>query len=173
MSQPEKGSERPSMSIRNKVALRAVLGLFVIAALFLGWQFLSEFLQDPEIFEEADTAGMIAAVEERDNGSQVVIFTPEGEKMTSPGWTPGTREQTPAWIGDGDHLYFVADREERAFHIYRWIPGNDEVSRRSFGTSSITTPVTDFNDNPLSETTMLVRKGGTMSLLDLAEGSTE
>jgi hypothetical protein len=126
--------------ISRRMLLRFAIGLFALAALFFGYQWWRSYSQDPDLPAKADTKGMIAALLLHEDGAQAVVFEANGELRKSPGYTPGANDKELVWRPDGNRLFFMSDREDQAFHVYRWNLASDAVMRRSFGTRSQSSP---------------------------------
>lgn len=125
--------------MQKKLALRLILGLFAIAMLFLGYQWFKEYSKDPMALG-ADTAGMVAAIEFLEDGSRAVVFLPNGEKKTIPGWKAPEENSGIAWSPSGNRLFVSASRDQDAFNIYAWYPDKDRIEPRSAGSRSQSAP---------------------------------
>jgi hypothetical protein len=128
--------------ITQKMLLRTAILLFLGAAVFLGVRFMTDVRQgnfDPE--GHLDSVGMIAAIHYLPEGSQVVVFRPDGTMIESPGYVAGKQDREAAWLPGGERVFFSSDREENNFHLFRWKPGSDTVVRQTEGSSSHSTPL--------------------------------
>ena len=142
--------------------VRTVLILFAIAVIFFGYNSLAEWLIDPD-FGSTDTAGWIVAVEQLPDGSRAVMFTADGEKVDSKGYEAGTLDQDPRWRPDGNRVFFVSNRDDNQFNIYRWNPDKNRVVQRSRGSRAKSTPFYGPPDYPnLLESGMIVSAGYVM-----------
>lgn len=119
--------------ITRKSTQRIVIGLFALAALLLGYQYLRNLGTDTRpIFGGGDSTGFVAAVLEKDDGgSQVVLIKEDGTIMESPGYVAGATDREPAWPSDGRFLYFISDRDQGQSHVFRWAFKDGVVERRS------------------------------------------
>lgn len=120
---------------QQKLLLRLAIGLFAIAALFLGYQWFARIAQDPD-FGTTDTSEMLVAVEEIEGGSRIVLFKPDGEAVESPNYPEGAAEYSPVWRPDGQRVMFLADRDG-PFSVYRWNVARNRVERVSAGSRSV------------------------------------
>lgn len=116
--------------MNKKLTQRLAIGLFGLAGLFLFYRWFQTLGDDPD-FGTADTAGMIAAIEQTSGGAQAVVFQKDGVKRPVPGYKPGTTDREIVWRPDGNRLFVISDREANAFHIYRWNLATEKVERRS------------------------------------------
>ena len=142
--------------------VRTVLLLFAIAVVFFGYNALSEWLIDPDI-GSVDSADWIVAVEQLPDGSRAVMFKADGEKVDSKGYESGTLDENPRWRPDGNRVFFVSNRENNQYNIYRWNPSKNVVVRKSLGNRSKSTPYYGPPDYPdLLESGMIVSAGFVM-----------
>lgn len=116
--------------VNKKVAIRATVGMGVVALLLAGLNYLMNLGTDidPGTF---DSKGMIAALKQTKDGFQTVIVKPDGSVIESPGFVEGSSDLSPVWKLDGSRLFFVSDRDNREPHLFRWNPGRNVVDRRS------------------------------------------
>lgn len=128
--------------IARKLATRSAILLLVTAVLVVGYRWAIEQRGDFDL-APANTEGMIAAIELRDEGQQLVVFTRDGKKVGNAGYQNGIEDRDAAWSPDGNRIFFVSNRssvqnEERgAFNLFRWNPAaNSEPSQRTTGTIS-------------------------------------
>lgn len=157
--------------IRNKLALRIVVWLFAIAILFAVYQWYRGLGHDIDLPVKADTAGFIAAVERRDNGSIAVIFRPDGTKVEAPDYKAGAQDKEVVWRPDGNRLFFSSDRVDDSFNIYRWNTGRNTVERRSLGSRSQSSPNFSPFGPPSEQNKPLIIAGGFVLELDPKDGS--
>jgi len=141
-STPNSTSGSPQAKINQKLAVRTLGALFGLVVLFGGfrlWQHLSEDLGG---IGEADTRGMIAAVEFLENGQQAVLVDQDGNVVRNPGHKPGVIDRDLAWQPDGNRLFFVSDREGNGFQMFRWNPSKDggKVEIKSTGSRGKSSP---------------------------------
>lgn len=119
-----------------RLAKRILIGLFAIAALVLGYQYLRQLGEDPD-FGTANTSEAIAAIELLDDGSRAVLFDAQGNKVPSPGYQAPAADREVVWRPDGNRLFVVSNREGKGFQIFRWNPGAESIELRSVGTRNV------------------------------------
>ncbi len=121
--------------MQQKISLRFALSLFGVAALFLGWYFLKDYLADPDGGAHIDTAGWISALKQTPNGYQIVVIKPDGTVKESPEYHDGAEDRDNVWQPDGQRIFFSSDRDKvgKGFHIYRWNVSTNSVDQRSVG----------------------------------------
>ncbi|MFZ4507384.1 MAG: TolB family protein [Fimbriimonas sp.] len=140
--------------------------LFFLAALWLGWGWFKERASDPGSVRVVDTKDMIAAVEFKDEGQQAVIFKPNGDLMANEGYGKGNIDKDIVWQPNGNALFFISDRKDRAFHIFRWNPGF-EPEARSYGTRSRGNPwFSTQQDDETANNEALITSGGKVLSFD-------
>lgn len=159
--------------IVQKALTRAALLLFTLAALFLGWQWLASNGKDLNALRTVDTKGMISAIEFGRDGQQLVVFAPDGKIIKEPKYTEGDVDRDPTWQPNGNALFFVSDRKDNVFHIFRWNPGFEAELRTQLGTRSRNNPsfaVETALTNRDAEA--LITSGGKVLALDPRSGET-
>ena len=118
--------------MNRKLQLRTLFGLTILAITFWTIQWLIHIKQDPD-FGNVDTTYWIAALQKESNGkTRSVVIKPDGTKLLSPGYTKSAEDQSLAWQNDGKRLFFISNRDRKAFDIYRWNPARNIVERRTF-----------------------------------------
>lgn len=125
----------------RRLAVRFVVGLFIIAAALFAYQFLRQASVDIDLPPTADTVGYLAALMQRPDGSQVVLIKPDGKIIPSPGYVAGATDRKPVWRPDGNRLFFTSDRRDKTFNVYRWNPASNNVHQRSVGTRAKSDPL--------------------------------
>lgn len=161
----------PQPKILQKMLLRFAIGLFLMAGLFFGYQWLRDRGEDLD-FGTADTAGWLAAIELLDEGARAVVVLPDGTIRPSPGHTETTVDRDLSWRPDGNRLFFLSNREGSAFNIYRWNLASNDVVVRSFGTRSKGRPTFLPPDVPGANETALITSGGFVLEYNPRDGST-
>lgn len=153
-------AQKAQPKISQRMMLRFAILLFVMAGLFFGYRWWQDYSKDPDLPLANDTIGFVAALQLHEEGSQAVVFTPDGELRASPGYENGKIDQDLVWRPDGNRLFFTSDREEKAFHVYRWNFGSDRVMRRAYGTRSQSSPSFGAADSPGANEMALITVGG-------------
>ena len=164
--------------ISQRLVVRTLILLFTLAVIFFAFQWTKEKRGDYDDLIKANTADMIAAIEYKDDGQQVVAFKSDGTKVANSGYVEGAIDRDLAWTPDGQRLYFVSDREGaekgsdvKAFNIFRWNPdANSSATRRTAGTRGRSNPA--FADEPSEDGTALITSGGNVLIFDPKDGST-
>ncbi len=144
MATPEPTTAQPKIS--QKMVLRTALLLFALAILFFAYRYVEGRHGDFD-FGDPHTPGMIAAIEQKPEGQEAVIFRPDGTKLGTDGWKAGVHDRDPVWNPDGKFLYFVSDRGGKAFDLYRWNPDRSDAAQMTSGTRGRSNP-TFPADNP-------------------------
>jgi hypothetical protein len=153
-------------AITQKVAIRAVLCLFLLALLLAGYQCALHY-KDPGELSVYNSLGMILAVRSRTEGSQVVLIKPDGTILESPKYPAGKTDRDAVWRPDGNTVLFSSDRDGDVFNMYRWNLMTNAVERRSFGTRSRLAPYFSPDD----KNSALIVAGGSVQEFTAADGS--
>ena len=129
--------------------LISFVALIAIIYGFIYFQSLKGDIQLP-----SDTKSLIAAIKEDDQGSHVVAMTQDGTLTESGGLTPGKSDRDITWDPQGNRLFFVSDRKDDSFHIFRWDPARNNIpEQRSIdraGRSNLSFDVQDPNSGEIS-----------------------
>jgi hypothetical protein len=162
---PTTPDSKAQPKIVHRLAIRTLLAVVVLGALFLGLRAWRDYSRDPNRFGQVSTAGDIAAIEYLDNGQQAVVIKSDGQILRSPGFETGNTERDLVWQPDGNRLYYVSDRKDSVFQVYRWrpVPGGESEDRTigSRGKGSLTFPPDEAQPNEL-----LLCSGGIVLELD-------
>lgn len=116
----------------RRMLYRSAVLLFVVAAAIVGYRFYAAWSQDIDLPAAADTSGYVSAIQLLEEGSQAVVFKPDGTLLPSPGYSPGKNDKDAVWRPDGHRLFFISDREDNAQNVYRWNFGAGSVARRTY-----------------------------------------
>ena len=159
--------------MQKKIALRLILGLFTVAILFLGYNWLKEFVKDPNVGGGAsNTVGMVAAIQYHDNGARAVAFRANGDMLESPNWTDADQDQEISWSPNGNRVFLSSNRGQEAFNIFAWYPEKNLVEQRSTGSRSQSAPWFPIWAKPEDESTGLITAGGFVLAFDPKEQTT-
>jgi len=164
--------------IVHKLLVRTFILLLAVAAVFVGIQWVLKWRKDPDS-GTADTNQMIAAIQIHEEGQQAVLFDASGNKTPSPEYQPGKTDRDLAWRPDGNRLFFVSDRKQDSFQIYRWNPARGAVDQRSTGTLSKfdpSFPIVDLSESAALASAgqkVLITQGGFVLEYDLKESTSQ
>ena len=153
--------------------MRGIIGLVIIVVgLIILW--IVQNVRDVDLPTQVNTVGWIAAIEDKPNGSEAVLFKPDGTMMESNGYQDGDHERDPVWRPDGNRVFFTSDRTDastqaRQVNLYRWNPGSGKVERRSATQGSYTDLIYSTSD---SQDPGLVAMGGIIVNFDPVTGDT-
>ena len=145
--------------MKNKIVVRAVIGLFAIAVLFLAYEWFKGFSMDPDT-GTTDTTDMVAAVEYTDEGDTLVLFDAAGNKTVVPGHEAGTNDLEPVWRPDGLRVFFTSTRGGKSSTIYRWNVATNTVEEKTDGSRSAGSPYFGPPDWPNLGDSGLITLGG-------------
>ncbi len=164
--------------VSQRLVVRTLVLMFVLAIVLGVYQWAQQQKGDFDL-APSDTAGMIAAIEYKDEGQQVVAFKPDGTKIENSGWEAGVIDRDLVWQPDGNRLFFVSDRAKvpgsnvKAFNIVRWDAARASApSQRTVGTRGRSNP--NFADQPGDEEnrTALIASGGFVLEFDSKDRAT-
>jgi dipeptidyl aminopeptidase/acylaminoacyl peptidase len=131
--------------MRSRSTRRLVV--FVVSLGVVGWLFVWLVGKKGDIQLGSDTSGMIAVRLLTKDGSQVVTIDSSGNVTKSAGYTAGRTDRDLAWSPDGNRLFFISDRKEDSFHIFRWDPQrNAAPEQRSIDKAGRSNLI--FNETP-------------------------
>src|SRR5215813_958691 len=94
---------------RKKMVRGVIGGIAIVVILAVLW--IVQSVRDVDLPASADTVGWIAAIKSQSNGSEVVLFKPDGTVVESKGYREGVNDRDPVWRPDGNRLIFTSDRE--------------------------------------------------------------
>jgi len=124
----------------------------------------------------SDSVGWISAIEYLPQGQQAVVISPDGKVHPNPGYTANSIDRDLAWSPHGNFLYFVSDRVDHNFNLFRWSPGSEKAAEqrtsgtRSRGDLKFSAQPTDEPDNAAKG---LITTGGLVQEFDPGNQSTE
>jgi len=147
--------------LRPRTARR--FGIMAVILIILIYAFNWFVSQKGDIFFPSDTSKMIGALKLEESGSQAIAITPDGKITASEGYVAGKSDRDLAWDPLGNRLFFISDRKEDSFHIYRWDPQrNGNPDQKSIDRASRGDLVFDVQDNGKDELVGLVIVRGTV-----------
>lgn len=151
--------------IVHKLALRTLVAVVGLGALFVGLRTFLGYNKDPGSFGSVQTDNMIAAVEFGRDGQQVVAVKADGSILKSPGYKEGNTERDVAWQPDGGRIYYISDRENQTYQVFRWRPvEGGESEARTLGTRGKSNP--SFAPDAEGKTNLIISSMGTIQELD-------
>lgn len=166
-----KAPDKVEPKIVHKLAVRTLLAILSLGALFFGLTWLLRYFKDPGSYGSVETTNMIAAVEFQKDGQQAVVVKPDGTILKSPDYKPGSTERDLTWQPDGGRVYYVSDRDNQTFQIYRWRPTEGgESEARTLGTRGKSYP--SFAPDADPKDPLLIASMGTIQELDPTKRAT-
>ncbi len=155
----------------QKVLRRILIGAVILVGLVLGIQWLSSLQGDLDL-GNANTIGMIAAVQIEDDGQSAVVIKEDGAVVKNSGWQPGNQDRDLAWDPEGQRLFFVSDRQEETFHVYRWNPEkNNSPEKRSVDKAGRSSIFFDLEGHSGVDRTALITTRGTVQRFNPKDGT--
>lgn len=110
----------------------------------------------------SDTSKMIAALQQKESGSEAVVIEGEGKVKPASGYAEGNSDRDLAWDPQGNRLFFISDRRENGFHIFRWDPQRDNLDQKSIDRASRSELFFDAEDKGVGDLVGLVIVRGTV-----------
>jgi len=155
----------------QKVLRRILIGAVILVGLVLGIQWLTSLQGDLDL-GNANTVGMIAAVQIEDDGQSAVVLKEDGTVVKNNGWQAGNQDRDLAWDPEGQRLFFVSDRQEETFHVYRWNPDkNNNPEKRSVDKAGRSSIFFDLEQHADVDKTALITTRGTVQRFNPKDGS--
>lgn len=174
--EPEAAPTPPPM--HKQIAVRLIIGLLTIAALFFGYQKFAEFAKDPDL-GDFDSAGMILAIAYEREGDRVVLLTEDGDEITPPEPEADAndrrrtvRDSEASWSADGQRVFMSSNRKSNSFTVHRWNPSNDTVDIKRQTSRFQSAPYFDPYNDPQASTNGLILSGGYVMDYEVASGGT-
>ncbi|MBS1703919.1 MAG: PD40 domain-containing protein [Armatimonadetes bacterium] len=124
--------------VRTGIRPRTAKRLAIMAVLLVGISYALYWFvgQKGDIIFPIDSSKMIAALK-LDEGSQAVVIDPSGKVTASSGYTAENTDRDLAWQPDGNRLFFISDRMNSGYQIFRWNPAsNGDPDQRSVDRAS-------------------------------------
>ena len=146
--------------IRPRTAKRlAIMSIILLVFVSGGYWFIG---LKGDIQLDSNTASMIGAMNLQEQGSQAVVIDPQGKITGSSGYVAGKSDRDLAWDPRGNRLFFISDRKDESFHIYRWDPQRDKIDQKSVDKAGRSNLVFDAQDKGTGELVGLVLVRGTV-----------
>ena len=175
MGTPDKKSSSILPKINQKLAYRTLALVVVVGGLAWGLEWFLKVRSDLDRLRTSETVGWISAVEYLPQGQQAVLISPDGKVHKDPGYVANTTDRDLTWSPGGNFLYFVSDRVDHNFNVFRWSPASDKpADQRTIGTRArgdLRFPA-QLNDEPDSEAKGLITTGGLVQEFDPVNTST-
>ena len=162
--QPPPGSQP---KIVQRLLVRTAGFLIVLAVIFVAFRWVQD--QKGDFDRGGKSMGMVAAIRIERDGQQAVLIRPDGTVVGTKTWKPGVTDREPAWSPDGRFLFFVSDRKDNTFNVFRWNPESDDAQARTAPGGSRSNPTFAPDD---AEASPLIVSGGFVRELDPQTGKT-
>jgi hypothetical protein len=153
-------TESVRKGIRPRTAKRLAIMAAILVVLVYGFYWFVGLKGDLQL--PSDTSGMISAVKQLDQGSQVVVIDAQGKVTDSPDYTTGKSDRDTAWDPLGNRLFFISDRKEDSFHIFRWDPQRGALDQKSIDRAGRSGLSFDVQDKGIGDLVGLVLVRGTV-----------
>ena len=162
--------------ISRKLATRTLALVIVVGSMAYGLEWFLKVRTDLKGLQTSNTVGWISAIQYLPDGQQIVLISPDGKIHKDTGYKAHTTDKDAAWSPHGNFLYFVSDRNEHNFNLFRWSPSTDEpAEQRTTGTRARSNP--KFPAESLEEkdsvAKALITCGGLIQQFDPTNQSTE
>lgn len=139
------------------------LSIMGVSLVLISYGFYWFIGQKGDLQLSSDTSKLIAAIKMQESGAQAVAVDSSGKVTESNGYVAGKTDRDIAWDPKGNRLFFISDRKEESFHIFRWDPERnsypDQKSIDRTGRSSLSF---DAQDTGLGDLVGLVCVRGTV-----------
>ena len=153
--------EKVRTGIRPRTAKRLGIMTIILVAMIYGFYWFVGLKGDLQL--PSDTKTMISAIKFQEQGSQAVVVDSQGKVTESTGYAAGKSDRDLAWEPKGNRLFFISDRKDESFHIYRWDPMRNGVpDQKSIDKAGRSNLVFDFQDKGTGDLVGLVLVRGTV-----------
>ncbi|HSI73155.1 MAG TPA: hypothetical protein VK934_08245, partial [Fimbriimonas sp.] len=149
----------------HKLLVRTLILVVVLGGILMLIQRTRQ--KDVNAGQIADTVGWISAIEYKEDGTEVVAVKPDQSIARVPGWKDGVQDRDQVWSPTGNFIFFISDRKEDTYHVYRWNPNAAEAEIRTIGKRGRSFPT--FKLHPDATNTMLMTSGGVVMEFDPSE----
>ena len=162
---PPKEPVTTQPKISQKLILRTAILLFALALLFFGYRYFEEQHGD---FNRgsSNSAGVIAAIQIKDDGQEAVLIHPGGAITGTKTWKNGVTDRDITWQPDGRFLYFVSDRDGGTYHLLRLNPDEDTPDQMTTGSRGRSAPTFPADSTTDVANDLLMICGGTVQGFD-------
>jgi len=174
MGTPEKNAPSLIPKISKNLTYRTLFLFVVFGSLAGGLYWFLKVRSDLGGLHTSNTVGWISAVEFSPQSQQAVLISPDGKVHKDLGHVAGGADRDLAWSPKGNFLYFVSDREDHNFNLFRWAPDLEKAERRTIGTrarSDLRFPAQPTEDSD-STAKALIITGGLVQEFDPTNQST-
>ena len=147
--------------MRSRNVRRFLIGIVALVGLVYGFFYFLSLKGDLQL--PSETSNMIGAIRQEPDGSRVVVLDASGKVTESAGYEPGRSDRDLAWDPNGNRLFFISDRKDNSFHIFRWDPMRNNVpDQKSIDKAGRSNIAFDVQDDGKGELSALVAVRGTV-----------
>ncbi len=150
----------------QKLVVRTLVLVLVLGAILMAIQYNRQ--KDVRRTEQADTVGWVSAVEYKSEGSEAVAIKPDLSISRSAGWKDGAQDRDVVWAPNGNFVFFISDRTDNVFHVYRWNPQRPDAEVRTVGSRGRSNPTFKLKQGS-ADLSMLMTSGGFVMEFDPSE----
>ncbi len=141
MASPNSNSSSILPKITKKLAIRTLCLVVIVGGLIYGLEWFLGVRKDLKGLVKSDTVGWISAIQYQKDGRQAVLISPDGKIHKDAGYQAKATDRDLAWAPHGNFLYFISDRAEHNYNLFRWAPSSDEAAeQRTTGTRARSNP---------------------------------
>ena len=162
--------------ISRKLAVRTLVLVVVVGGMVYGLEWFLKVRSDLKGLQTSNSVGWISAIQFLPDGQQAILIAPDGKIQKDSGYKEHTTDRDIAWSPGGNFLYFISDRNEHNFNLFRWAPGTPEpAEQRTTGTRARSNP--KFSSQPTDESDSIAKAlitcGGLVQQFDPTNQTTE
>jgi hypothetical protein len=137
--------------------------IMIIALIGLVYGFMWWINQGNDFQLTSDTKGLIAAQKLTDSGSVAVTISTDGKVTEAKGYRNGAEDRDIAWDPEGNRVFFISDRKDDSFHIFRWdAQRNSDPDQKSIDKAGRSNLAFDAQSTNAKELSALVTVRGTV-----------
>jgi hypothetical protein len=159
MASPISSAPERQPKVVQRLLVRTLILVLALGALFLSLRAYLGARDDLGALETAETKDWIAAIEYKDEGQEIVAFKPDLEMVRTSDTTSDSIDRDFTWSPDGRFLFFVSDRKEDSFHVFRWNPNKTTPEMRTVGKRG-RSGLSFAADAPRNQQNVLMSSGG-------------